>query len=516
MNNADVAPLIPEILMALVAMGFLLLGVSQGNRSTGVLCWASCLALVGVASLTMNVDVSSVSVFNGMLVFDQFAGVMKLLVLGGLMAILAMSVNYIYQEGIARFEYPVLIIVAGLGMMLMLSANNMLSLYMALELQSLSLYILAAFHRNSTRSAEAASKYFILGALSSGMLLFGISLIYGFTGSLDFYVIRDTLAAQTMIPPGFTIGMVFVLAAIAFKISAVPFHMWTPDVYQGAPTSVTALFAIVPKVAALGMLARLLFVAFEPASEQWVQILYFLALASMFVGSFAAIAQTSIKRLMAYSSIGNMGYVLVAFIAGGAQGVGAMMVFMLVYIFMTIGVFAIILNMRRGGIAVERIEDLSGLSKHSPIVAYCMAVLMFSMSGIPPLAGFFSKYFVFLAAVDQGHYVLAVLGILTSVVAAFYYLRIIKVMFFGDAGDPFDTTMQLGSRIVLLISILFVTLFIFKPAMFYDPLVASANGLFVQDTNSMTQIVDEFAPDKVDAADEANDAPAAPDDAVAE
>lgn len=482
MNSADVTPLIPEIFMAVVAMAFLLIGVTQGNRSTGVLCWMACAVMAVTASLVMNVDpiTAQQGVLNGMLVFDQFASVMKLLVLFGLAVSLALSVQYIYQERIARFEYPVLIMISGVGMMLMLSASNMLSLYMSLELQSLSLYILAAFHRNSLQSAEAASKYFILGALSSGMLLFGISLIYGFTGSLDFFVIRDALSGEKMMPPGFTVGMVFILAALAFKISAVPFHMWTPDVYQGAPTSVTALFAIVPKIAALGLFARLLYVPFAPATEQWTQILYFLALGSMFIGSFGAIAQTNIKRLMAYSSIANMGYVLVALIAGGAQGVAAMILFMVVYVFMAMGTFAIIMTMRRSGIAVERIEDLSGLSKTRPLLAYALAVLMFSMTGIPPLAGFFSKYFVFLAAVNHGHYVLAVFGILSSVIAAYYYLRIIMVMFFNEPSEKFDDEMGLGLRVILLVSVMFVLLFVFNPAVIYDPVMAVSQTLFVK------------------------------------
>lgn len=478
MNNGDITPLVPELFMALIAMGFLLVGVVQGNRATSVLSWAACATMLITASLTMNVGWETRTILDGMLVFDEFSAVMKLIVLLGMVFSLALSVQYIYLERIARFEYPVLVMLAGVGMMLMLSANNMLSLYMSLELQSLSLYVLAAFHRNSLRSAEAASKYFILGALSSGMLLFGISLIYGFTGSLDFYVIRDSLSGLSKIPPGFTVGMVFVLAAIAFKISAVPFHMWTPDVYQGSPTSVTALFAIVPKVAALGLLTRLLFVPFSPAILQWTQILYFLALASMVLGAFAGIAQSNIKRLFAYSSIGNMGYVLIALVAGNAQGVGAMMVFMVIYVFMTAGVFAIVLHMRRGGLAVERIDDLAGMSSYSPVLAYAMAVLMFSMSGIPPLAGFFGKFFVFQAAVAQGYYILAVLGIVASVVAAYYYLRIIKVMFFSEPADAFDVGMGLGARTVLLISLAFTLLFIAKPAMLYDPILSAAGSLF--------------------------------------
>lgn len=478
MNSFDVTPLLPELFMAVAAMAFLIIGVVQGNRSTTVLSIASCFVMVAAASLLMNGDGGTQKVMNNMLVFDQFAFAAKLLILTGLMASLALSVQYIRQERIARFEYPVLVMLAGVGMMLMVSAHNFLSLYMALELQSLSLYVLAAFHRNSLRSAEAAAKYFILGALSSGMLLFGISLIYGFTGSLDFDAVQAALKGQSMIPPGFTVGMVFVLAAMAFKISAAPFHMWTPDVYQGAPTSVTAFFAIVPKVAAVALLMRLTYGAFAPAQEQWVQILTFMSVASMVVGSFAAIAQKSIKRLLAYSSIGNMGYVLIGIIAGTPQGVGAVLLFLTIYIFATAGIFAIVLHMRRDGIALEKISDLSGLSRHSPLLAYAMAILMFSVAGIPPMAGFFGKMVVFQAAVQQGYFALAVIGILTSVVAAYYYLRIIKVMFFDEPVDPFDQGMGLASRIVLLVSVIFTLLYIVDPSLIYDSLMLAAKSLF--------------------------------------
>ena len=478
MGNLNIMLILPEIFLALTGMGFLMLGVFQGNRSTDVICWSACVSFVIAAVLLMKGDWDTQYILNDMLVMDQFAGVMKLLILLGLIASLALSVQYLYQERIARFEYPVLVIFAGIGMMLMVSANNFLSLYMALELQSLALYVLAAFHRNSLRSGEAATKYFILGALSSGMLLFGISLIYGFVGSVDFITVQNTLANLPMIPPGVVVGMVFVLVAMAFKISAVPFHMWTPDVYEGAPTSVTAFFAIVPKIAALGLLIRLLFGPFAPAADQWMQILYFMSIASLVVGSFAAIAQDNIKRLFAYSSIGNMGYAMIGIVAGTSQGVGAVLVFLFIYLAMTAGSFSIILFMRRNGLGVEKISDLSGFSKNNPVLAYAMAVLMFSMSGIPPLAGFFGKLFIFQAAIESELYVLATLGILASVVAAYYYLRIIKVMFFDEVADPFDEGMNLGKRIVLLISMLLVFGFIFSPNTILDGAMIAATSLF--------------------------------------
>jgi NADH-quinone oxidoreductase subunit N len=409
---------------------------------------------------------------------DKFAGFMKLMILTGLIASVALSVRYLVEEGMERFEFPVLIIFAGIGMMMMVSANNLLALYMGLELQSLSLYVLAAFHRNSLRSSEAGIKYFVLGALSSGMLLFGVSLIYGFTGSLDFEVIGRTLGGLEVVPLGATFGLVFILAGFAFKISAVPFHMWTPDVYQGAPSAVTALFAIVPKIAAFALLMRLLFEPFAGLSDQWLQIVYFISLMSMVIGAFAGIAQENIKRLLAYSSIGNMGYALIGVVAGNAAGAGAVVLYLLIYMVMTIGVFAVVLSMRRQGMGVYRISDLSGLSKTAPGLAYAMAILMFSMSGIPPAAGFFGKLVVFNAAVAEGYYVLATLGILTSVVAAYYYLRVIKVMFFDEPADVFDGGMPFARRAVLLISILFVLGFVIKPSVFVSSSFSAVASLF--------------------------------------
>ena len=478
----DVQPVMPEIFMALSAMVLLVTGAFRGNKSTGMICWAAvaCLAITG--TFLLNLEWDGGLVMNGMFVLDQFTGFTKLVILLGLIAALSLSVKYIKQENMARFEYPVLVLLAGLGMLLMVSANSLLSLYVGLELQSLSLYVLAAIRRDHARAAEAGIKYFVLGALSSGMLLFGASLVYGYTGSLSFDVIASTLAHAPDAAPatGLIIGMVFVIAGIAFKISAAPFHMWTPDVYEGAPTSVTALFAIVPKIAAMAMLMRVMFGPFGPLFGEWQQVIWFLAAASMIVGAFAALVQDNIKRLMAYSSIGNMGYALIGLAAGGEGGASAVLIYMVLYMIMTAGAFAVILSMRRGDIALERISDLAGLSRTHPFMAYTMAILMFSMSGIPPMAGFFGKLFIFNAAVESGLYVLAVLGVLSSVVAAFYYLRIIKVMFFDEPVDAYDKDRDgFARRAVMLVSVFIVLFFIFSPQLLVDTSRLAVSSLFL-------------------------------------
>lgn len=474
----NLVPLIPEIFLCIIGMGLLIVGAFHGNETTKVICWSSVLGVFIAALLLLNMDWSTQITLNGLFKFDQFAALIKLMILLGVAASLALSVRYIVQQDIARFEYPILIIFAGVGMMLMVSANNMLSLYVGLELQSLSLYVLASFYRNSAKSAEAGIKYFVLGALSSGLLLFGISLIYGFTGSVDFAVIEDALSLNRQIGFGVTFGLVFILAGLAFKISAVPFHMWTPDVYQGAPTAVTAFFAMVPKVAALALMMRLLLEPFAVMAEQWIQILYFLSIGSMLVGAFAAIAQENLKRLLAYSSIGHMGYALIGLIAVSEAGASGVILYLLIYMFMTAGVFAVVLSMRRDGLLVEQISDLSGLSRNHPALAYCMAILMLSMAGIPPMAGFFGKLMIFNAAVEQGYYVLAVVGVLSSVVACYYYLRVVKVMFFDEPADAFDGDIPFARRVVLCLSILFVLGFILKPGVIIDSAQSAADVLF--------------------------------------
>ncbi len=368
---------------------------------------------------------------------------------------MVMTVGHARSAQIDRFEFPVLLVLATLGMLLMISANDLISLYLSLELQSLALYVVAAINRDSVRSTEAGLKYFVLGALSSGMLLYGMSLVYGFTGHTGFDEIAAALTAEGR-SLGLVFGLVFILAGLAFKISAVPFHMWTPDVYEGAPTPVTAFFAAGPKIAAISILVRIVINAFEPVVADWQQIVVFISIASMLLGSFAAIGQRNIKRLMAYSSIGHMGYALVGLAAGSMAGVRGVILYMLIYMVMTLGTFACILAMRRReGEHVEGIDDLAGLSQTNPFMATVLTILMFSLAGIPPLAGFFGKYFVFVAAIEAHLYALAIIGVLASVVGAYYYLRVIKVMWFEEPRGEFARTAG-ELRLVFGLSGLFV------------------------------------------------------------
>ncbi len=474
----NLVPLLPEIFLAICAMGFLIVGVNFGNESTKVVSWFCALAAFVTIIIVLNIPADGTLSLNGLFKLDLYASILKIIILIGVIASIALSVRYLIQQGISRFEYPVLILLSAVGMMVMVSSNNFLSLYIGLELQSLALYVLAAFNRNSLRSSEAGIKYFILGALSSGLLLFGISLVYGFTGSIDFAVLETTLLGSEMASVGVTFGLVFILAGLAFKVSAVPFHMWTPDVYQGAPASVTAFFAMVPKVAAMGLLMRLLLEPFVAISDQWLQIIYFISVASMIVGAFAALAQNNIKRLLAYSSIGNMGYALMGVATGTEAGVSSVILYLLIYMIMTAGVFAVVLHMRRDNNLLEEISDLSGLSRHSPALAYAMAILMFSMAGIPPFAGFFGKFAVFSAAVDAEFYTLAVIGVLTSVISAYYYLRIIKVMFFDEPEDAFDSAFPFARKAILTLSVLFVICFVIKPGLILETTQAAASSLF--------------------------------------
>lgn len=479
MTDFNLIPLLPEIYMALAAIGLLLVGVMRQNTATASVVQGGAVMSCIIAAMVLIIfSWGDAFALNGMIRLDGFACILKLVLLLGLALSLMLSADYLREENISRFEYPVLMMFAVVGMMLMVSAHNFLSLYMALELQSLSLYVLAAFHTHSKSSAEAGVKYFTLGALSSGMLLFGISLVYGYTGALDYGAVTANLAGVSPIPVGLLIGMVFVLAGISFKISAAPFHMWTPDVYQGAPTSVTAFFAMVPKMAALGLLLRLLYGPFAFMAKDWQDILYFLAVCSMLVGAFAALAQNNVKRLMAYSSIGNVGYALIGAIAGTSFGAGALLLYMLVYMMTSAGVFAVLLSLRRNGQPADGIADLAGLSKTRPVSAYALAILMFSMSGIPPMAGFFAKLVVFQAAVSSGFYTLAVIGVLSSVVAAYYYLRIVKVMFFDETVNPLDPAPSVLRNIVLGFSIVFVLGFILRPSFFVALTQVAAGSLF--------------------------------------
>ena len=445
-----------ELWLALGVLVLLMVGVFAGERSHSQVTGLS-LAVIVAAGIGLFLTVDRGVAMNGAFILDNFAWFMKLLTLIGSGLAIIMSVNYMKREGVINFEYPILVLTATLGMMLMISANDLIALYLGLELQSLSLYVLAAINRDSVRSTEAGLKYFVLGALSSGMLLYGASLIYGFTGHTDFVGIAEAMAG-TERSIGLIFGLVFLMAGIAFKISAVPFHMWTPDVYEGSPSPVTAFFAAAPKIAAMSMLIRVVIQAFEPVTSDWQQIIAFIAIASMTLGAFAAIGQTNIKRLMAYSSIGHMGYALVGLAAGTQSGVHGVIIYMLIYMVMTVGTFACIIAMRRKDGTVENISDLSGLGSRNPMMALLLTILMFSLAGIPPLAGFFAKYFVFVAAIEAGLYALAIIGVLASVIGSFYYLRLIKIMWFDEPADNF-VPMDSELKVVLVFSGLFVTFY---------------------------------------------------------
>lgn len=455
-------PALPEILLACAAMAFMMVGVFvREEKALPVVHVLSLAALIVVSVVLLSLRGQELSAFNGQFVSDDYSVFMKLLVLLGTFLTLIMSQSYIRREKMGRFEYPVLVLFATVGMMMMVSANDLISLYLGLELQSLSLYVLAAFKRDTTRSSEAGLKYFVLGALSSGMLLYGCSMIYGFSGTTSFDGLAKILTGPDTASVGLIVGIVFLIAGLAFKVSAVPFHMWTPDVYEGAPTPVTAFFAVAPKIAAISLLVRVMIDPFGGLITEWRQIIVFVSILSMVLGSLAAIAQTNIKRLMAYSSIGHIGYALIGLAAGGANGVQGIILYMTIYLAMNVGTFACILSMRRKGDMVEEISDLAGLSKTNPMLAAALLVFMFSMAGVPPLAGFFGKLYIFLAAIEAQLYTLAIIGVIASVVGAFYYLRIIKIMYFDEAAEPFDAPLGKGLGGVVTITSLVTILFFF-------------------------------------------------------
>lgn len=429
--SASLSLLAPELIVAIGAMALLMVGVFSGEQRASTIVNGLAVAVLVVAGAWMLIFTGTGTAFGDAFIADGFSRFMKVLTLIGSVVTLIMSVGFAKAEKFDKFEYPVLILLATLGMMLMISANNMISLYLGLELQSLALYVVAAINRDSVRSTEAGLKYFVLGALSSGMLLYGISLVYGYTGHTGFAEIAAALGEGER-QLGLVFGLVFVLAGLAFKISAVPFHMWTPDVYEGAPTPVTAFFAAAPKMAAMALLVRVTMQAFEPVAADWQQIIVFIAIASMALGAFAAIGQKNIKRLMSYSSIAHMGFALVGLAANNEAGVRGVIIYMAIYLVMTLGTFAFILAMRRRDGNVEQISDLAGLSTTNPLMATILTILMFSLAGIPPLAGFWAKWYVFLAAVDAQLWALAIIGVLCSVVGAYYYLRIIKIMWFDE------------------------------------------------------------------------------------
>src|ERR1700722_13274785 len=473
-NIASFLPLLPEIVLGIGAMLLLMLGAYRDERVVPVIDAGAIVLLVAAGVILLLLPEGKLVSFNGSFIVDGFARFLKILALIGSAAAILLSIDYAKREGQQRFEYSVLIVLSTLGMLMLISAADLIALYLGLELMSLPLYVVAASHRDNLRSTEAGLKYFVLGALSSGMLLYGASLVYGFTGTVTFTGIAHATGQGGI---GLIFGLVFLFAGFCFKVSAVPFHMWTPDVYEGAPTPITAFFASAPKVAGMAMFVRAAVVAFPGITFQWQQIVVFVSIASMALGSFAAIGQRNIKRLMAYSSIGHMGFALIGLAAGTPEGVQGVLVYIAIYVTMTLGAFAVILSMRRSNGMVESIDQLSGLARTNPTSAFFLAMVLFSMAGIPPLAGFFAKFYVFLAAIKAGLYILAVIGVLASVVGAYYYLTIIKTMYFDDAVEGYYP-MPIELKVVLAVCGLFNVLFFLYPGPLVGAASAAAHSLF--------------------------------------
>src|SRR3954469_1928363 len=467
-------PVLPELVLAVGGMVLLMLGAYRGAQTTGVITalGIALLAITGVLELML--PGGKLTTFGGSFIVDDFARFLKILALIGSAATLVLSAEFLVNEARRLFEYTILVLLSTLGMMVLISAGDLIMLYLGLELMSLALYVVAASNRDNAKSTEAGLKYFVLGALSSGMLLYGASLIYGFTGTVGFAGIAAAVQTGGI---GIVFGLVFLLAGLCFKVSAVPFHMGTPDGYEGAPTPVTAFFASAPKVAALAVFTRVALTAFPGILQQWQQIVVFVAIASMALGSFAAIGQRNIKRLMAYSSIGHMGFALVGLAAGTAEGAQGVLIYIAIYVAMTLGSFAVILTMKRNGQQCENISDFAGLSRTNPVLAFFFAMLLFSLAGIPPLAGFFAKFYVFVAAIKAGLFTLSVVGVLTSVVGAYYYLLIVKVMYFDEPLPQVDP-MRMEFRTVLAVAGLFNILFFVYPGPLVSVATSAAKSLF--------------------------------------
>jgi NADH-quinone oxidoreductase subunit N len=470
----NLLPALPEMILAAGAMALLMVGAYGGERTNFTVSVASIVLLVAAAFAVVMLPSGKLSTFGGSFVVDDFARFVKVLAFGGTAVAILMSFDFVRRAGMRKFEYPILMLLCAVGMGMLISATDLIALYLGLELMSLSLYVIAAIDRDSAKSTEAGLKYFVLGALSSGMLLYGASLVYGATGHISFAGIAQAAPQGGL---ALTFGLVFLLAGLCFKVSAVPFHMWTPDVYEGSPTPVTAFFASAPKAAAMAVFVRATMTAFPTVTLQWQQIVVFVSIASMALGAFAAIGQTNIKRLLAYSSIGHMGFALVGLAAGTAEGVQGVLIYVAIYVAMTLGTFACVLSMKRSGGMVENISDLAGLARTSPMMAFLLAMLMFSLAGIPPLAGFFAKFYVFLAAINAGLYALAVIGVLTSVIGAYYYLAIVKTMYFDEPQKSFEP-MPGEQALVLGVAGLFNLLFFVYPAPLLDAATAAAKSLF--------------------------------------
>ena len=453
--------ILPEIFISLSIMFLLLLGVFKKNSSDIVHNLSVVSLIITSVLIYNNSSNQNISLFNGGFVVDQLSSFMKILTILGGAFVLSISTKYLKIFKIFLIEYPVLILSSILGMMVMISSNDLMVFYIGLELQSLALYVLASFNRDQLKSSESGLKYFVLSALSSGLLLYGCSLIYGFSGSTNFDFIGDTMSASHY---GLTFGIVFILVGLAFKISAVPFHMWAPDVYEGSPTAVTLFFAIVPKVAALTVFIRFLYIPFVNMIEQWQPILIFLSIASMIFGAIAAIGQNNLKRLIAYSSIGHMGYALAGLSTNSNEGIQGSIVYITIYLFMNLAFFCCLLMLKRNDEYFETVDDLSGLSKNHPILSLSLLVILFSLAGIPPLAGFFAKFYVFKAVIEQSMYFLAIVGLLSTVIAAFYYLKIIKVIYFDEEKESYDNDHNIWLKMSLTFSTLLILLYFIFPS----------------------------------------------------
>ena len=457
--------IIPELFLTTSIMILLMIGVFYKN-SFNLIFKLSTIILLATFILLFNHSVdTSAKLFNNSYTIDYLSLFMKALTLVACIFVMLSSFDYIKLIGINKIEYPILILSATLGMMIMISSYDLIVFYMGLELQSLSLYVLVSFNRDSSRSTEAGLKYFVLSALSSGLLLYGCSLIYGFSNSTNFDLIAQNI---DQFNTGSIFGIVFILVGLAFKVSAVPFHMWAPDVYEGSPTSVTAFFAIVPKVAALTVFIRFLYVPFINLVDQWQMIIIFISLASMILGAVAAIGQTNLKRLMAYSAIGHMGYALAGLATGSNEGIQSTVIYLSIYLIMNLGIFSCIFMMKRKDIFYEDIQDLSGLSKNHPIISVCLLVLLFSLAGIPPLAGFFAKFYVFMAVIKVEMYTLAIIGLITTVISAFYYLRIIKTIYFDDPKEIFEIDQNFGLKVSLFLSTIIILIYFIYPSLLLD------------------------------------------------
>src|SRR6201995_4707190 len=467
-------PVLPELVLAFGAMVLLMVGAYRGQQTTGLVTGLAVCLLVVTGILELTLPAGKLTTFGGSFIVDDFARYMKIAALGVSSAALILSAEFLSDPSRRIFEYAILVLLSTVGMMVLISAGDLIMLYLGLELMSLALYVVAASNRDNVKSTEAGLKYFVLGALSSGMLLYGASLVYGFTGTVSFAGIAAAAKSGSV---GITFSIVVALAGLCFKVSAVPFHMWTPDVYEGAPTPVTAFFASAPKVAAMAVFVRATMTAFPGIVAEWQQIIVFVSIASMALGSFAAIGQKNIKRLMAYSSIGHMGYALVGLAAGTPEGAQGVLVYLAIYVAMTLGTFSIILAIKRNGQAVEQISDFAGLSRTNPLFAFSFAMFLFTLAGVTPLAGFFGKFYVFLAAIHANLFTLAVIGVLTSVVGAFYYLSIVKVMYFDDPLPQLDPV-RIELRPVLAVTGLFNILFFVYPGPLVSAATAAAKSLF--------------------------------------